>query len=493
MRRSSGVSLSRRELCRILAQRLKCDARRLTAIGILLTGLACFAVFSWVTFEHQERYRPCCDASSYSALGVKFQQDFGVAIRSHEMRYRTFAYPYFLSRAFHLADAFNRLAGVPAQSARGDANRRLVLAWLQGGLYLAAVSILLLSCPSRRWRLILATGLLGCVWLFPYLSISLTDGISVVVLIGLLAGVASIFRHVRRPFEAYCFWFVCGALVGSAVTIRPANIYMCFPLLGALALWARRRAKVRPMSYALVACVVGAMIPLTYQLFINVTLFGEFTILPTAGLGEKQVEWGQQYLKYGTFVSGSGVGGPMHYPNPWFDSASGITGLRWYFTEPWAGFKTVFFHVFGALDFDHLYPYVYALESAFRLPLFILGHSVVFFGVLGCVRVSRDARAYWQRPSDNMPFSALFAVFSLSVFSGWFVVYGLSAVENRFALPLMALLFPLALSFFFGTERGLWSFRLKTVLLTGVAYAVYITAAWRASVFLEGLKLAARP
>ena len=323
----------------------------------------------------------------------------------------------------------------------------------------------------------LATGLLGSVWLFPYLTISLTDGISVVVLIGLLAGVTRIFRPVGRSFTAYCLWLSCGALVGAAIAIRPANIYMCLPLVGALALWARQRGETRPVAYALGACVVGAMIPLAPQLFINVTQFGEFTVLPTLDLGGMQVEWGQQYLKYGTFVNERGGGEPMPYPNPWFDAASGVTGLGWYVTEPWAGFKTVCFHLFGGLDFDYLYPYVYAVESGLRLPLFILGQSVVFFGLLGCVGVSRDALAYWQRPSDDMPFSALFGVFSLSVFAGWFVAYGWSAVENRFALPLMVCLFPLALSFFHETDRGLWSFRLKTAAVTGGAYVVYLTLA----------------
>ena len=130
---------------------MSCDARQLTVIGLLLTGVVCFAGFSWVAFEHQERYPPCCDAPGYAALGVVYQQEFGVAIeQARSSRSRTFGYPYFLSRVFHLADTFSDLAGVGTEGARVDANRRLVLAWLQGGLYLSAVSLLFLSECERN-------------------------------------------------------------------------------------------------------------------------------------------------------------------------------------------------------------------------------------------------------------------------------------------------------------------------------------------------------
>ena len=53
-----------------------------------------------------------------------------------------------------------------------------------------------------------------------------------------------------------------------------------------------------------------------------------------------------------------------------------------------AAVKTGLVHIFAALDFDYFFPYIYDLDPWYQGPLFVLSHSIVFWGVVGCLLIA---------------------------------------------------------------------------------------------------------
>jgi hypothetical protein len=190
--------------------------------------------------------------------------------------------------------------------------------------------------------------------------------------------------------------------------------------------------------------------------------------LPIYDIKTKQVESGLRNIKYATSMVGKPSG--IFYRNPMFPDTKVRHGIEWYFHEPMRGVGTVVLRMFGGFDFDYLFPYIYDLRPNYRPALFLLSQFIVFFGLGGIVllafpklarRVLGEASAHrlcWKAPITAGQ------VF-IPVFVAWAAIYALSAIENRFALPMITVLMPVAAAAFWAlisvfrsgmVKRGFW-------------------------------------
>ena len=203
--------------------------------------------------------------------------------------------------------------------------------------------------------------------------------------------------------------------------------------------------------------------------------------MPVFGLGASQFDWGTYVLKYLTNLSGGNL--QMCYKSPWSLGANG-QGLSWYAHNPLIGFKTIFTHIYGVLDFDYLFPYVYKLHIKYRPVLFIFSQFVVFWGLAGYFYAVSELRKYDAalKTARSNAVRILFTYAFPSLLIGWASVHAFSGSEIRWSLPIVAALLPLSV----------WVVFVKLPLIRqnakiyGVFFLYLVFAVWMSS-FLSSL------
>lgn len=432
--------------------------------GLALLGAACFAYWCFLDqYPAVLHACQCTDAMVYTDIGRSWLADGWHQAPSSDLR--LYAYPVFLAGLFALAQALQVDAGP-------------VVLVAQVGLYFLAVSVL--AREVARWF-----GAASGHWVFfalvlnplvyPLLAISLTDGVALCGVLLLAAVVLRIAFDGPRALRMALLGLVCGLVI----MFRPAYVFLlAVPVLAAC--WAfRRQSRFYMGLVAALACGLGFLLAVAPQVYINHTYHQAFTFMPVYQLGDFQIRVGLSMLKYATDLTDNTVS--MPYTNPLFDG--GDAGLRWYFTNPVPGLLTMLLHAFAALDFDHLTVYVFDREPSYRPWLFLFSHFANFWGAVGVIAwVWRQRRgvvrlATLQQPQGYVVLSLAFVVL------GWAAVVAISAVENRFAIPVVTLLLPFAWAAATGAARTPTRWRLWA------AFGLYLAAAGFLTRFLDGLKV----
>jgi hypothetical protein len=450
---------------------------------ILAIGLSTFFYMHAVTFPS------CCDTGQYVEMARYFEANGFIANAPHADM-RTFGYPLFLSLVFRAADA----VGIPLMAA-------VFLAQL--AMYLGCVAFLYRRLAQSVGPAVGATvfyGLTFNVLLLPYLSLTLTDGFSVILLLGatfLLIGVSAEDRPGMVAFRAV----LLGLVVGFAVVVRPANLWFgSLIVIGALLVFrkrgrdASRRPEIRASLGALLFVAIAVMAGLAAtvpQSALNWARARQVTPLPTYDLKTKQVEAGLRNIKYATNM----VGGPagLFYRNPLFSDIKGRHGIEWYFHEPLRGVATLALRMFGGFDFDYLFPYIYDLRPSYRPALFVISQFIVFFGLGGAVLLAYPPlarRVLGESSAEHFRWKAPITagqVF-IPVFVAWGAIYGVSAIENRFALPMITVLMPVAVAACWALVRVFRSGMVKRGLWVLAGFLVWITLAMPLARILEQAK-----
>jgi hypothetical protein len=402
----------------------------------LISVTAVIAVlFAYGCYAYQLGHPPCCDSLSYSGM-AKIYATSGI-INTPFSDIRTYGYPIFLSVLWRVSEA----SGVTLP---------LLAFVVQVALYIGLSGILaklIYDEVSPRVGVIVALGLTANLLVYPSLSIVLTDGFSVVVELSIILVLASLFF--RRQRIGLLSWathaLVIGLLAGYAAIVRPASINFVgfvIPALIFISFVAPPQRGVRALLLASWA-IVGFALAVTPQILFNWHFFHKATFLPSFDLPGIQLLVGQSRLKYGTLMV-DGVGHGMPYASPWITLADGTTS--YFFRYPRVGLLTAAIHVFGALDFDYLFTYIYDINVAYRPVLFLFSQTIVFWGISGWVMMLLAWRSERTHDLDNtMRARNFFLVVSGAYVVSWLAVYAPSAVENRFALPIITLLMPLAL------------------------------------------------
>lgn len=451
---------------------------RLRASG-KVGAVALAVVLASFCFYYQTVHPPCCDAPRYVKIGERLA-DSGVSDQVLG-NVRLYGYPLLIAALVK-----------PARALSVSTVFLLFIAQLL--LYLCAVYLVSRAVALYSSRIhgdITFYALVGNVLIYPYLAISLSDGVSSTLLVLIATVILWIFIEERSPRgtlrRAGLRLFVFGFLVGFAILVRPANLHLIALIVIVVAVfaWQRRIRRGIASATAALAATAGFLVAVGPQMIYNYSGQRVIGFLPGGALGDKQVAWGITNLKYATNLSGGPL--QLQYLNPWIDGAD--RSLSWYFTHGMAGVKTGLVHIFAALDFDYFFPYIYDLDPWYQGPLFVLSHSIVFWGVVGCLLValalgSGPGKGLADKPRRETKLALVLLVSLYGGFlSGWTAVHSVAAVENRFALPVVTVLLPLAAWALVVSIRDA-----KRKLGVHLAFVLYLAGAWRLSVFLDGLK-----
>jgi hypothetical protein len=372
------------------------------------------SVIAFAYFIEQSLRLTCCDAQHYLEVAAAYSAS---GIDGVPEGLRTFAYPWILSTIQRVSSFVN----LPF---------KLSVFFAQLVIYFCAVLSISNYLRQTSARLRSGVYLLLCfnIFLIPYIGLSLTDAIytSITLWVLLLAIRISLpaTGDGAAPRSASRLVFGCAFLVSLAIVIRPAAIWLVGPLLYCLftltVRWGPRHIP------KLMALVLAAATPLCIQIFLNVIHFREVSFLPIVDLGQSQIVWGIENIKYGTWLGG---GSPQNYYSSaaLIDLSGDYSSAAWYFSNPMDACRLAIFKLVGAFDFDFLVPYPVELPT-FRWAPTLLSASIAWFGLCGVVYHLLTARVRCLG-SRFLP-----AVFLAS----WAAVTLPSAIELRFSLPMMS-------------------------------------------------------
>lgn len=428
-------------------------------------------IFSWFCYFYQIAFPVCCDAPTYIDLAEQYVAR-GLIIETSGLR--LYGYPFFLAINMKLANLISVQVGV-------------ILFLTQITLYLLGVCLVSKQI-SRIFSTAIANvcffSLLSNIFVYPYLTISLTDGFTVILLLFICLVILKLFSE---PFplslnrKSVLLSIVLGFFLGFAIMVRPANISWLLLLLPVSVVWSIHcRDRWRSGGGAIFAISIGFALAVAPQIQLNLDGFSRFTFLPTRDLGGDQIRWGIGYIKYATSMVNGAAG--LVYANPALHGSSET--IVWYFNNPFAGLKTILLHIFSAFDFDYLFPYIYNYNPSYRFFIFSFSHLVLFWSVVGYVLAIYSMDHSPETNSQAKSIQKLLLILYTCLVFGWVTVHALSAVENRFALPIVAAMLPLSAWALFVKAKHLKSRN----FLYGF-FGVYLLLAWQLSAFVSSLKI----
>jgi hypothetical protein len=445
--------------------------QNLCMLGSLIIAIGLSIAF----YVHALSYPACCDASQYVEMARHFET-YGFSANAPHSDVRTFGYPLLLSVVSRAAGAL----GLPLAA---------VVFVVQLTLYFACVAMLH-RLIARSFGAVAAAavfyGLTFNVLLLPYLPLTMTDGMSVILLL-CAAGVLFSLAVDGRPRMVVLRAVMLGVIVGFAVVVRPANLWFVALIVigGLLALRNRdpgQPSRTRSSRLALVFVVIalisgfGATMP---QSALNWARARQASPFPIYDLKAKQLDAGVRNIKYGTNMVDGAAG--LFYRNPFYVEASGRHGIEWYFQQPLRGSATVALRMFAGFDFDYLFPYIYDLRPGYRPALLLFSQFIVFFGFGGMVLLMSPKlarRALGEPAAEHFrwktPITASQVFIPLLV--AWAAIHGVSAIENRFALPMVTVLMPVAVAALWVLVRLFRSGSVKRGLWVLAGFALWVAA-----------------
>ena len=351
---------------------------------------------------------------------------------------RTYGYPFFLSGAValgHILPVHPRIIAVIAQFA----------------LYLGGA--ILLRRELNAWRA--GSGnlaFIGCclnIFVLVYFAEILTDGVSAALLLYLVWALLGLARTRRLTMAA-----AAGLLAGFLIVIRPGNVFLA-PFWFAAVLFSSFVAR----SFRTIALAIACLIlPLLPQLWNNIKIHNAYTPLVPFDQLSFQHKLGVMALKY---VTGPPDAPTVHYSasmlesvlkepawfsndkmccaanvqvfyeNPLFAGTQLDYPLQWYVMHPVRGVATFALHIFALVDQDFIFPYPTTLHPHYRVVTSTANHLMLALAFCGAwMFVRRSTWGLW--------------VLVGAYIGGFISIYGLTAVEARFGLPILVFAAPLA-------------------------------------------------
>lgn len=408
----------------------------------------------------------CTDAYAYTYIGKLYQAS---GLENHPWGdLRSYAYPLFLSVIFELAKFF-----------RIDSSYAIFS--VQVLIYFSCAAIFsknLSNNTSRPLGDLVFIAFISNIYIYPVLAISLTDGMSICLLMLIGTMVVDIaFKGAKsRNFAAIGFLF------GLSIMVRPSTLFLLAPLLATVlyfCFYSDHRVFTKTRLLTLFA--IGFALAVSPQVYLNVKYYETWTFMPVIELGNFQISTGIKMIKYATVLSGNEPRLP--YLNPF--STTNEDGVFWYILHPINGLSTAFLHLFAALDFDYLAVYIFNKNPWYRPALFIYSQSINFWGITGILYLQN--RYYFSRnlnakmDTRNIYLMSVIYLFIL----GWASLTSISAVENRFALPIVTLLLPFA---FWSVLSGKFRETLFRIPLW-IWFSIYLGFAMIISIYIGELKV----
>jgi hypothetical protein len=439
------------------------QARFFTPASVAITAL--FALSIAALILRHDVYPSAGDSWYYMFYAFRFRiqgvlHDFGTT--------RTYGYPLFLTPLAYL-------------SGYSHARLQVIASVTQSALYCA--SVLWLAARLRPvgsgWSLAVMAALLLNPTALVLVTETLTDGLSLTLVV-ILAALALDLEPRFESGPVSLRIFVGAMIAAFGLMVRPANLPILvawhLALVAAIAFapqW--REHRLRLLLTAVVALIVAAAVVWTPQAIYAARLYGEFSILPTCRLGEYQTAMGILDWKYDTVMNPTGAVG-WHYLNPLFAGTLPLGNpLLWYGLHPIAGLITIAAHQLMAFGVSSPFVYIYDLYPAYG-PLFRIINWWLVIG--GCIRASHYLRMIARSDALRRMLAPRVHFVGFVVFGclGTVAVNGISAVETRFNIFPLSLLYVVAAEYLIALGRRAVSVSMLT--LGGVmVLAVSLTAA----------------
>ena len=381
-------------------------------MGIILLALALSFTFAALMLAVECRRAPLWDETEYIAAAQAIR-DRGLFGNWRASR-RTYLYPLFLS----LLPQAGRVAH------RAMLGALQWLAWAAASIWMSRT----MNRSSSYGRRAVWFAALCNPFVLIYTVEYLTDAISTALVFATLCcavNVSSSEDHVSARS------LLLGVALGAGIMIRPSNVALVLMAFGACVSgrpwprWAR----------ALVFAFLGAMIVLAPQLALNWTRYHAIQPLMVERLGAQQLSWGLAHVKYATAAV------PGRSPGVWYSHP-----FSWW-TIP---LKSV-----ALVDQDLVFPYNETLHPTYRWPVAILHLPLVGFGILGLAILCAESGS--GRPVARLAAAGL--LFLVALYSG-------TAVEARFGLPIVAILYLFAPAGLALAVRAMKGPRLRSASIT---------------------------
>lgn len=398
-----------------------------SAIGSLIMLYCLIQIFTF-SYDQQINNPQCCDAYSYQNIADIYKQQ-GLLVKHDLAHLRSYFFPTFL----------NLTSSIFSFKFAGSNEQNIYVLITHSTMFILSLlyTWIILRKENQWLSLLLPISYAVNFLIYPFLSITLTESLSITLTILFVA--TGIKVLLSDSSEKLAWTYTLALLLGFLILIRPANIFLTGVFIFCSINTKKEliKSSVKFPAYYKLRLFLIFLLPTLPQLLINLSVFNTFSFFPTAGLGGSQVEWGKEYLKYGTLVIDNPA--PLFYVNPFFDASKNIQGILWYITNPLNGFLTFVGHLYAALDIDTYFTYIFDPNPWYRVYLASFCHLVICGFIFGIFSLYEH--------SKTKPFMIYRNVFYgiLLYLIGWIGVHGLSAPESRFSLPIYLLALPLAI------------------------------------------------
>jgi hypothetical protein len=317
-------------------------------------------------------------------------------------------------------------------------------------------------------------GMLVNYYVLIYTPETLTESVSLTLLVFAAGFWVSLWRNGLAAWPLFAGSFI----VGFALVVRPANLFMVAAwVFGIVIIAWRRRPVARHVAIHAAILLVALLLPMTPQIRNNFVHYGKMTPLVTADIGTFQQLVGILNVKYATAMPP--VPQPsVYYNNPFYEGSNLLEAppWSWYSSHPLRGIATVALHTFNLTDQDLLFTYSRDLTPWYRVPLGIVNHAAVALGLLGLILLGRQLRTAGE-PRGRDAYVVLLAV----LVSNW-TLYAWTAVEMRFGSVLLLILFPLAA---YALTRVMAARSLRMTAAVALGTAAYVVLALTLSAWVR--------
>lgn len=379
-------------------------------------------IFMYMTYQYQISHPPCCDAVVYMDI-AKFHIENDLFTKFPWAELRLYGFSSILAFFFYVFGYENAI----------------IFYTIFICISYIVLSILIVNqlkvYVKNNNMLHIAFAL--NVFLFPYLTVPLADGISVILWMILFYLILKIVSSENRKL-LYILIFLYSYILGMSIMVRPSNInlILLIPMMFVLTYLTKKELN---KILTLLVLLLGFFIAVLPQLYINFIFFQKISFLPVVELGSLQIKWGVECIKYATNLSGEGIP-QLYYKNPFYLPIDKI-GLSWYFTNIENGIKTVFLHIFNVFTYDNYFPYIYDLYPKYKNLTLVYSWFILYFGAIGTINTIVTLYKNENHSKDiKIVFFVFFPIIMLSSIS----ILAISAVETRFSLPLITILLPFA-------------------------------------------------
>lgn len=395
-----------------------------------------FAIlFSLVVFIHLYGDSFHYDEQSYIQF-ASAMNDKGIAVLHPYSNMRTYAYPYFLyilqkiKLTFHLPGTFDRAYIFFAQ----------LLIYLFTCLY---VRVRIRRLLSPKYGTIIFCALMLNIFNLVYLPFALTEILSISVILLYLLIMIEVLHKLfvsNNPIK-WTQLFGIGLFGGLTVMVRPGNI----TLLGMIVIpiYLVLSFHYRPFAIRAVGLIIGGLITaLLPQVILNFIHFHSLSPLPVEDLGTLQLMEGWQYIKYATAII-PGQASKIYYLNPYFTSSIDdslhhhlLPVIINHISHPIHFVTSSILHIFALLDQDLIVPYNKCLHPWYRWITSATSHIISSVGIIGIIYCLRGSKV--RRNATNA--QGIVVLLLIAFIALYCLIYSQSAVETRFALPLITVL-----------------------------------------------------